>query len=113
MKITPAITSVLVSLLSLAEVRSHGISTRHCITNDGNLRIFIEHYHGTLASPGSAGTMQIKNLYSGITSTLSATGIINTVDLSVSGKRPMPRDLTSARERRDTKTLVIAGVILI
>jgi hypothetical protein len=77
MKITPAITSVLVSLLSLAEVRSHGTETRHCITNDGNLRIFIEHSHRALASPGSAGTMQIKNLYSGITSTLSATGIIN------------------------------------
>ena len=77
MKITPAITSVLVSLLSLAEVRSHGTSTRHCITNAGNLRIFIEHWHGTLASPGVAGTMQIKNLDSGTTSTLSATGIIN------------------------------------
>ena len=77
MKITPAITSVLVSLLSLAEVRSHGTSTRHCITNAGNLRIFIEHWHGTLASPGVAGTMQIKNLDSGTTSTQSATGIIN------------------------------------
>jgi len=77
MKITPAITSVLVSLLSLAEVRSHGTETRHCITNDGNLRIFIEHSHRALASPGSAGTMQIKNLDSGTTSTLSATGIIN------------------------------------
>jgi hypothetical protein len=77
MKITPAITSVLVSLLSLAEVRSHGTETRHCITNDGNLRIFIEHSHRALASPGSAGTMQIKNLDSGTTSTLSATGLIN------------------------------------
>lgn len=77
MKITPAITSVLVSLLSLAEVKSHGTETRHCITNAGNLRIFIDHWHGPLASPGVAGTMQIKNLDSGTTSTLSATGIIN------------------------------------
>ena len=69
MKITPAITSVLVSLLSLAEVRSHGISTRHCITNDGNLRIFIEHWHEDLTDPAKAGTMQIfKNLDTGITS---------------------------------------------
>ena len=85
MKVTPArITSVLVSLLSLAEVRSHGISTRHCITNSGNLRIFIEHWHEDLTDPTQAGTMKIKDLTTGITTqNLDPNGFINNQDSSV------------------------------
>ena len=77
MQTTPAITSVLAYLLSLAEVRSHAIETRHCITNAGNLRIFIEHWHEDLTDPKKAGTMKIKHVDTDVTSTQFAIGVIN------------------------------------
>lgn len=46
--------------LVLETVQSHGVEVRECITDKGNLRIFVEHWHGNLATPGQAGTMKIR-----------------------------------------------------
>jgi hypothetical protein len=65
------------SLLLVPEVRAQGTETRHCITNAGNLRIFVQHSHGALSGPSTAGTMTIQDLNAGTSSELFADGVIN------------------------------------
>ncbi|GFH53589.1 hypothetical protein CTEN210_10065 [Chaetoceros tenuissimus] len=67
---------ILLTLLSdvMYQVTSHGVEVRYCQTNDGKLRILIEHWHGTTAASG-AGTMTINDA-SGTTVTLTPNGAI-------------------------------------
>lgn len=73
-----------ISLLLVAEfvatvVHGHGTEVRRCITPEGNLRIFIEHWHGDLSDPGQAGTMTIQqnHLAGSPTTTLFPSGTVN------------------------------------
>jgi len=79
-------------LLSLALLSSHayghGVEVRSCITDAGNLRIYIEHWHGVLANAQAAGTMNIQNDITGEMSTLFPTGIVNNVDITNGGVLP-------------------------
>ena len=60
---------------------AHGVQVRECITDRGFLRIFVEHWHGDLSSPGQAGTMQIRDDTDGIgaVQTLLPIGLVNNV----------------------------------
>lgn len=69
---------LLLKLVSdLVQVSSHGTEVRYCLTNNNKLRIFIEHWHGDFSSPSSAGTMDIQDVNTRVTSTLYPTGVIN------------------------------------
>ena len=95
MKVSPLLlsTGILSTLLFLGEeVHSHGIEVRSCISTSGNLRIFIEHWHGALSSPSQAGTMDIEEIShvsgSPVTFTLEPIGLVNNVDIEIGGILP-------------------------
>ena len=67
--------ATLVFLLVVPGVQSRGTETRHCITNAGDLRIFIEHWHYDWTSSGEQ--IQIRDDTSNITDYTMPTGIIN------------------------------------
>lgn len=68
-------------LLSAAQVHSHGTEVRHCIEPSGKLRIFVEHWHGDLSDPTTAGTMQID--IDGVVSTLFPIGTCHQLPVSL------------------------------
>lgn len=78
----PSSLGVIISFLTslvVTHVYSHGTETRYCITNSGNLRIFVEHWHGDLTSTGQPGTMNIRSTINGVVTVdnLYPDGIIN------------------------------------
>ena len=79
-------------LLSLGLLSSgangHGVEVRSCINTSGDLRIFVEHWHGDLSATTSAGTMEITNDITGVQSTLFPTGFVNNIDLDNGGVLP-------------------------
>ena len=79
--IQATVSALLFATHCLQKVASHGVETRYCITTAGNLRIFIEHWHGNLSSPSQAGTMTIQDLtpIGQPQQDLIANGIINNV----------------------------------
>ena len=50
---------IVLLLSGLVQVHSHGVGVYSCLSTSGNLRIFIEHWHGSLSSASSAGTMTV------------------------------------------------------
>ena len=75
-------------LSSISQVDSHGIEVRHCLTTDGNLRIFVEHWHGDLSSVGEPGGIDIKDDITGVVSTLTPTGLVNNINVDSGGSLP-------------------------
>ena len=74
----------------LSQVHSHGTEVRRCLTPDGNLRVFVEHWHGQweTITTSNSGTMTIRqNHLSGTPSTtLYPTGyVLNTAPGSLPG----------------------------
>ena len=78
----------LLSLLTTASIvtnsftltSGHGVEVRQCLTQDGKLRFFVEHWHGALTSPSQAGTMTIGQSIDGAAETRlrkHAGGMIN------------------------------------
>jgi hypothetical protein len=55
--------AAIILLGGLSQVYSHGTEVRHCLTPEGNLRIFVEHWHGgnfgENIDKNNAGTMSI------------------------------------------------------
>ena len=84
--------TILVSLGCLLSVPNsvdaHGHEVRSCINTAGDLRIFVEHWHSNLADVTAAGTMEITDDTTGITSTLTPTGLANDVELATGGVLP-------------------------
>ena len=79
MKFPSALIALFFASDRLQEARAHGTQTRHCVTSTGNLRIFVEHWHGFLSSPGVAGTMTIQDLTANTQQALIPHGVINDV----------------------------------
>jgi hypothetical protein len=76
------------SLLTKNVVESHGVELRDCITDEGKLRIFVEHWHPDLTRAGEAGHMEIRDdtdSPNGPISMLLPTGFINNVEDSETG----------------------------
>jgi len=73
--------SALTLALSTKGVHSHGVQVAQCLTTAGNLRIFIEHWHGNIGA-SSAGTMTIRDDIAGTQSTTSPVAAQNRVQLS-------------------------------
>jgi hypothetical protein len=71
-----------VILLLASNVRSHGVQVRHCISNAGKLRIFIEHWHGDLTKIGTLFVMTIKDLITGTSITRTPDGYLNNIDIA-------------------------------
>jgi hypothetical protein len=73
--------SLLIAALGVTGVQSHGTEVRACVTTAGNLRFYIQHWHGDLSSTGSAGSMNIQsNHVSGTPiNTLFPSGFLNTL----------------------------------
>ena len=46
----------------LSQVHSHGTEVRRCLTPEGNLRVFVEHWHGRweTITTSNSGTMTIR-----------------------------------------------------
>ncbi len=63
------------TLLFASTVTSHGTQVRHCITKSGDLRIFVQHWHG-YTTPYNAGAMVIRNLIDGTTRDIYSTGAL-------------------------------------
>ena len=73
---------------SIFQVDGHGVEVRHCLTTDGDLRIFVEHWHGDLSSTTEPGGIDIRNDINGTISTLNPTGVANNIDLDNGGSLP-------------------------
>ena len=67
---------------------AHGHEVRSCINTAGDLRIFIEHWHNEATSVATAGTMDITDESTGVTSTLTPSGVVVDVDISAGGILP-------------------------
>jgi len=71
-------------------VDGHGTEVRQCITPDGKLRFFVEHWHGTpnfqseLSSAGAAGTMTIRDNKTGASANYYPIAMINNQGRSAS-----------------------------
>jgi hypothetical protein len=74
-----AILGLFTVLNSPNSASAHAFQVGYCQLNNGYIRIFVEHWHGNLSSPGQAGTMSITTTYgtSTVTQNLTPTGIIN------------------------------------
>lgn len=48
------------TIIALPCARGHGVEVRQCRTPSGNIRFFVEHWHGALSSTTAAGTMDIR-----------------------------------------------------
>jgi len=80
------LSSLLVVISSLiGETDSHGVEVAHCLTIDGNLRIYIKSWHHDVRDPSESGTMQIKDHQTGLTTALVPDGWIR--------NRPLMEDL--------------------
>ena len=73
---------------SIAQVNGHGVEVRHCLTTSGDLRIFVEHWHGDLTSVAQPGGIDIRNDITGIVSTLTPSGLANNIDVDNGGSLP-------------------------
>ena len=67
----------------LSQVHSHATKVRRCLTPDGNLRVFIEHWHGNIQSTAGVGTIHLSGIPS-ITQVPDGT-VINTAPGSLPG----------------------------
>ena len=67
-------------------VDGHGTEVRRCITPDGKLRFFVEHWHGDQYSISSSDTMTIRDDIDGIQITKAPDGIINDQGKSASSR---------------------------
>ena len=75
-------------LTTLPGADAHGHEVRSCINTAGDLRIFIEHWHNEVVNTAGAGTMEITDESTGVTSTLTPAGIVIDVDISAGGVLP-------------------------
>jgi hypothetical protein len=81
MKISGAASVLLFLAGHATQVHSHGTEVRRCVTPEGNLRIFIEHWHGRFSQTitlSNAGTMTIRqdHLPGQPTTTINPTGVV-------------------------------------
>ena len=74
-------------------VDGHGTEVRQCVTPDGKLRFFVEHWHGTppnfpseLSSAGDAGTMTIRDDKTGASANSYPIAMINNQVRSASAR---------------------------
>ena len=67
------------AVMGLTDVFAHGVQVGYCQLSNGYIRIFVEHWHGNLSTPGQAGTMSITTTYgsTSVTQNLTPTGVIN------------------------------------
>ncbi len=71
--------SLLLLAVAPVAVQSHSVQVRYCVTPDLNLRIFIEHWHGDLTDPNSAGSLDFTDNIANTTTSLQPIGTtINT-----------------------------------
>lgn len=73
------------AIITLPCAGGHGVEVRQCRTPSGNIRFFVEHWHGPLASTLDAGTMDIRfdNLSAGTSeiTTKYPEGLFNNKDI--------------------------------
>eukprot|EP00804_Cyclotella_cryptica_P005735 CCRYP_000074-RA/>CCRYP_000074-RA protein AED:0.47 eAED:0.32 QI:0/0/0/1/1/1/2/0/302 len=73
------------TIITLPSADGHGVEVRQCRTPSGNIRFFVEHWHGALASTTAAGTMDIRfdNISAGTSdlTTKYPDGLINNKDI--------------------------------
>ena len=75
-------------LIANSKVDAHSTQIRECLTAEGNLRIFVRHWHGALSTASSAGTMKIRDDTGGVTGTvqtLYAQDVVNNVAVASVG----------------------------
>jgi len=67
--------AALASLL-MPRVLSHATQVRHCLTPSQDLRIFIQHWHGSLYSSVPDDTIEVKDV-NNVSYTIAPAGVIN------------------------------------
>ena len=74
------------SLSILNQTNGHTVEIRHCLTTEGKLRVFLEHWHNDfIETPAEAGTVEvaIEELNSGYSvQNILPTGIVNNIDVN-------------------------------
>ena len=76
----------LVIFFSISQLYSHSVQVQYCISCNGDLRIWLEHWHGT-QDPNST-TMTISVTINGVTNTITSVpggGVINMLPNSLPG----------------------------
>ncbi len=69
------LTTLIISLFSFSSAFAHSVQVAYCISCSGQLRLYVEHWHGN-ANPSST-TMTIQTTVDGVTSTMTGSPVAN------------------------------------
>ena len=78
--IQATVSALLFASHCLQEVASHAVETRYCINTDGDLRIFVEHWHSLLDDEAKAGTLTVEDLSTSQQTDILPDGMLTTVN---------------------------------